>query len=110
MYCFCTYFDQNYLSRGLALYQSLKSHCPSFRLWVLCMDRICYDFLFKLDLPDIHLIRIEDLEKGDDKLIKAKENRTTIEYYFTCTPSLLLYIQDNHPEVDLGSRFLASYR
>jgi len=101
MYYFCTYFDHRYLPRGLALYWSLKYHCPSFRLWVLCMDRACYDILSQLGLSDIHLIALEDFERGDEKLLKAKQNRTPIEYYFTCTPSLLLFILNNYSEVDL---------
>jgi hypothetical protein len=33
--------------------------------------------------------------------LQAKENRSRIEYYFTCTPSLALYILRNYPEVNL---------
>jgi hypothetical protein len=101
MHYFCTYFDHNYLSRGLALYRSLKQHCSSFKLWVLCMDRVCYDVLSKLGLRDVYLIDLEDFEKGDQELLRAKTNRTRLEYYFTCTPSLPLYIFNNHPAVDL---------
>jgi hypothetical protein len=100
MYYFCTYFDSHYLLRGLALYRSLKQHCPSFRLWVLCLDRVCYETLVQLKLPDVHLIALEDFEAGDEKLLRAKKNRTLIEYYFTCTPSLPLFILDRYPEID----------
>lgn len=100
MYYFCTYFDNRYLPMGMALYQSLKKQCPSFQLWVLCMDRTCYDILFKLQLPNVHLIPLEDFEAGDEKLLGAKRNRTLIEYYFTCTPSLPLFILNHYPEVD----------
>jgi hypothetical protein len=100
MYYFCTYFDNRYLPMGMALYQSLKKQCPSFELWVLCMDRTCYDILFKLQLPNVHLIPLEDFEAGDEKLLTAKRNRTLIEYYFTCTPSLPLFILNHYPEVD----------
>ena len=64
------------------------------------MDRVCYETLVQLKLPDVHLIALEDFEAGDEKLLRAKENRSLIEYYFTCTPSLPLFILDHHPEVD----------
>ena len=32
---YCSYFDHNYLSRGVALYRSLQRHAPGARLWVL---------------------------------------------------------------------------
>jgi len=98
---FCTYFDHHYLPRGLALYQSLRRHCPSFELWVLCMDRLSYDVLSQLGLSDVHLISLEDVEKGDEALLRAKQNRSMIEYYFTCTPSLPLYILHHYPEVEM---------
>jgi hypothetical protein len=101
MYYFCTYFDQNYLPRGLALYRSLRAQCPEFKLWVLCMDQTAYEILEKLDLPGVHPLSMEEFELNDELLLSAKQNRTRIEYYFTCTPSLPLYILNNWPEVDL---------
>ncbi|MCP4535633.1 MAG: glycosyl transferase [Chloroflexi bacterium] len=65
------------------------------------MDQECYDILFELDLPDICLIVLEDFEDGDEELVNAKQNRTRIEYYFTCTPSLPLFILNNYPQVDI---------
>lgn len=101
MYYFCTYFDRHYLPRGMALYQSLQDHCSSFQLWVLCMDRESYKVLSRLCLSNVRLIALEDFEKGDKELLRAKENRTLIEYYFTCTPSLPLFLLKNCPELDL---------
>ena len=101
MYYFCTYFDQNYLPRGLALYRSLLEHCPEFKLMVLCMDHTSYEILEKLHLPGVHLLSLEGFERNDELLLSAKQNRSRIEYYFTCTPSLPLYILNNWSEVDL---------
>ena len=98
---FCSYFDGNYVSRGLALYRSLQRHCPEFKLWVLCMDGICFETLTALALPGVHPIALSDFEKGDHDLVAAKQNRTPIEYYFTCSPSLPLFVLDNNPQVDL---------
>lgn len=101
MYCFCTYFDKNYFTRGQALYRSLKENCPEFCLWVLCMDTETHAFLSQMALPEIRLIRLDDFENGDVELINAKNNRSKIEYYFTCTPSLPLFVLNNNPQVDL---------
>jgi hypothetical protein len=98
---FCTYFDRNYLPRGLALYRSLQRHCPGFQLWVLCMDGVCYDALTVLGLPGLQAIALDDYEQGDKDLLQAKQNRTLIEYYFTCSPSLPLFILNHYPRVDL---------
>lgn len=98
---FCTYFDRNYLSRGLALHQSLQQRCPAFKLWVLCMDDGAHRSLTQLNLPEIEPIALQDFEKGDGPLLEAKRNRSQIEYYFTCTPSLPLYILRKWPEVEM---------
>jgi len=100
MYYFCTYFDQNYLPRGLALYRSLREHCPEFKLWVLCLDAETYTVLSQRNLPDMHLITLEEFERDDTELLQAKQNRSVAEYYFTCTPSLPLFILNNVTEVD----------
>jgi hypothetical protein len=101
MYYFCTYFDQHYLDKGLALYASLKKHCSPFRLWILCMDESTYRILTDMQLPQVHLISLSDFERGDAQLLQAKQNRSLVEYYFTCTPSLPLYVMDHNSDVDI---------
>jgi len=65
------------------------------------MDSDCYAILSELRLPNVHLIALEEFEKGDERLLESKKTRSLIEYYFTCTPSLPLYVLNSCPEVDL---------
>ncbi len=97
---FCTYFDHHYLPRGLALYRSLQEQCPDFTLWVLCLDDDAHALLTRLALPAVELIALADFERGDEELLRAKASRSAIEYYFTCTPSLPLYIFAHWPDVE----------
>lgn len=98
---FCTYFDIKYLHRGLALYKSLEMSGESFTLWILCFDDETYEILNSLKLRHAILIRQSEFESGDDTLLSTKENRTRVEYYWTCTPSLPLYILKLRPEIDI---------
>ena len=99
---YCTYFDSNYQLMGLALYHSLveQSREP-FTLWVLCFDEAVHTLLSKLNLPHMRLITQADFEQGDDQLVATKENRSKVEYLWTCTPSLPLYILHQQPEVGM---------
>lgn len=101
MYHFCSYFDRHYVARGLALYRSLARHAGAFKLYVLCMDRQAFAAVRDLDLPNLIPISLDQFEQGDDALLAAKANRTLIEYYFTCTPSLPLYVMNHFPDVDV---------
>ncbi|MFA6224310.1 MAG: hypothetical protein WC647_18575 [Desulfomonilaceae bacterium] len=65
------------------------------------MDDEAYRILRNLELPGINPISLEVFERNDEALKIAKTNRSRIEYYFTCTPSLPLFILNNWPEVDL---------
>ena len=98
---YCTYFDRNYLYRGLALYRSLNRHSPEFVLWVLCFDNTTYEILTHLQLPSLHPISLQAFEADDVPLLQAKRNRSQVEYYFTCTPSLLLYVLNHNRDIDL---------
>jgi hypothetical protein len=101
-YHFCTYFDSNYLTRGLALYQSLRTHCRQpFVLWTLCFDEESYTILSRLALDGIRLIRRTDFEAGDTELAIARGNRNAVEYYWTCSPSLPLYLFQQDPSIEL---------
>jgi len=99
---YCTYFDSNYLLKGVALYQSLDEHSHEpFILWVLCFDDRTYQILYEMALPKMRLIAQKDFEFEDEELLQAKQNRTTVEYYWTCTPSLPLFIFKHNPHIDL---------
>ena len=97
---FCTYFDHNFLPKGLALYRSLRVHCPEFTLWVLCLSEEAHRMLSQLALPGVEPIALGEFEEGDEALLAAKGSRSLIEYYFTITPSLPLYIFDRQPGVE----------
>jgi hypothetical protein len=101
-YHFCTYFDRNYLTRGLVLYRSLVHHCQHpFTLWILCFDAVTYQTLDRFHLPGVNPIALEQFKASDPDLQKAKTNRSLGEYSWTCTPSLPFYILNQLPEVDL---------
>jgi hypothetical protein len=84
---FCTYFDRHYLVRGLTLYRSLQLHANPFTLSVLCLDDFTYQALAQLNLPELQPFALAEFERGDEALLAAKEARTAIDYYFTCSPS-----------------------
>jgi hypothetical protein len=65
------------------------------------MDEVSYRILTDMQLPQVQLISLADFEKDDFQLLQAKQNRSLIEYYFTCTPSLPLYVMDHDLEVDI---------
>jgi hypothetical protein len=98
---FCTYFDRNYLSRGLALHESLLRTCPRpFQLWIAAMDDETHAVLARLRLPGVRPIRLAELEAFDPRLAAAKSNRTKVEYYWTCTSAFLLFVLDRCPEAE----------
>lgn len=97
---YCTYFDHFYLPRALALYQSLKLHSENFSLWALCFDDISYQRLKEQNLPEVRPINHEEFTHGDYQLLAARNNRSLIEYYFTCSPSLPLFVFNNDPSID----------
>lgn len=103
MYYFCTYFDQNYLPRALALYRSMLSQEVDFRLFVLCMDYGTLETLRTLALPKVIPIPLQELEDFYPRLHEAKSTRSKIEYYFTCGPSWIRYLLEQHAEIELIS-------
>lgn len=100
MQWYCTFFDKNYLSRGLALHHSLERHCGAFELWILCMDAETEQTLAKAALRNVRLVSSRELEDADQGLVTAKMNRSRIEYYFTSKASLVLHVLNRCPEAN----------
>lgn len=96
---YCTYFNIHYIHRGLALYRSLERHDRNFTLWILCFDDRTFEILTRSRLPHARLIRRQDFEAGDEALLRAQKNRSEVEYFWTCTPSLPLFIFRQDPSI-----------
>ena len=96
----CTYFDVNYLSRGLALYQSVRRWEPDATLWVLCLDETTFEILQALGLPSLRLVTLREVEGRYPELLSVKSERRLIEYYFTLTPHWPSFVLESYPRVD----------
>lgn len=94
MRTYCTLFDHTYLSRGLALYDSLFRYEKDAVLYILAMDNICYLKLKELNLEYARIICETEFE--NDELKKLKRERGRAEYCWTCTSFLIEYIFDNY--------------
>lgn len=90
---FVTLFDKNYLSRGLALYNSLGKKCDvPFLLFILCMDNESYLYFSEKKLKNISLIKLSEVEAFYPVLLKLKQERSRGEYCWTLTPFSIQYV------------------
>lgn len=99
---YCSYFDRNYLIKGIALISSLNrvSRTP-FTLYAVCLDELTRVILERMALPNVVAVPLHKVEENDEDLLAAKKNRNTVEYYWTLTPSVLLWLFERRPEVRL---------
>jgi hypothetical protein len=86
---FCTLFNSNYLSRGLAMYNSLEKQCADFHLYIFAFDDHCYDTLVALSLRNATIVSLDEFENED--LLAVKTERTAAEYCWTCSSSTIKY-------------------
>lgn len=86
---FCTLFDSNYLTRGLALYESLSKVSSPFHLYVIAFDDNVYRYLKESEFPNLTPVSLLVFE--DESLLKVKPSRTIAEYCWTCTSSAILF-------------------
>lgn len=93
MEAYCTLFNHRYLSRGLALYESLQQHAGEFILYIFAMDDLCFQKLSEFTLPNAVIIPLEEFE--NDELKKVKPLRSLAEYCWTCTPASILYVLEH---------------
>jgi hypothetical protein len=89
MYNYCTLFDSNYLTRGLAMYESLKKHSDSFHLYIFAFDDRSNELLRRLNLEFVTVVSLQEFE--DESLLAIKDSRSAGEYCWTCTPSIIKY-------------------
>jgi hypothetical protein len=98
---FATLFDKNYLPQGLALHQSLQERVSDeSRLFVLALDDEVSRYFAENNPGDPVVFPLADVEAAFPELLQAKANRTAVEYYFTLSPYLPLYIFRKYDEVE----------
>jgi len=101
MHYYCTYFDKNYLSKGLALIQSLTLNSSAFTLYVLCLDDTTNEVIVNLHREEIVPFSLQNIEATYPELVEVKAKRKLVEYYFTLSPFLPSYILRNFEGVDI---------
>jgi hypothetical protein len=102
---FCTYFDSNFVVRGLAMIRSLARHRSApWRIVVLCLDEAVEGILTRMReqepaLAFVDLLPLARLEAEDPALPAVRASRSRVEYFFTCTPVLCRWLLASRPEV-----------
>lgn len=91
-----TLFDKNYLSRALVLYESLLLQPIEFTLYTLCLDDFAYQHFANGQYKNIVPLHINELESADKELTQSKLNRSKVEYFFTISPCLPLYLLNKY--------------
>lgn len=86
---FCTLFNSYYLTRGIALFNSLSRVCSDFNLYVVAFDEETKKNLNNLNHKNLIIISLEEFEDKD--LLEVKKFRTLGEYCWTCTPSIIKF-------------------
>jgi hypothetical protein len=91
---FCTIITAKYLIRGLAFYNSLKTHARDFHLWIYCVDETSYHILNKMKLENVTLLPLAVLEDADIK--RCKKSRKINEFCWTLKAPLVQYVLSNY--------------
>lgn len=94
----CTYFDFNFLPRGLALYDSIRKHNDDFIFYVLVFDEETYTYLIELQYEN--LVVISPGSYNSFFSISPEKFSDRKQYYFSATPNLCLYIFERFGEVE----------
>ena len=71
------------------MYESLKKHSDDFHLYIFAFDDKSYNLLTRLELENTTIISLKEFE--DEELLNIKDDRSTGEYCWTCTPSTIKY-------------------
>ncbi len=88
----CTYFDKNYLAKFLTCRNSILKFEKNSNFYCLCLDDYTYKYLNKKNFDNVNLIKLDEIENHFLDLKYAKKNREKVEYYFTLSPFLPLYV------------------
>ncbi len=95
----CTYFDSNFLPRGLALLDSIEKNSDDFLYYVLALDEKAEQELKALNNKHIVVISLEDYSSYFS--IDRSKFQDKKEFYFSLTPGLCLYVLKKYNDIDI---------
>lgn len=96
---FTTIFDKNYLSRGWALYNSLKKNNSNFKLYIIAIDDIVFEHFNALSDKHITCYKLGDIENEFPELLDLKKQRNHVSYLFTLSPFYPLFVLRKNPNI-----------
>lgn len=87
-----TIFDKNYIPRASVMIASLEKHTINnlSKIFIFALDQEVSNYFS--NRKNIEIININDLEDEFPELLNAKNNRKYVEYIFTLSPFMPLYI------------------
>lgn len=100
----CTYFDRNYLVKGLTMLRSLAEHLPDWKCYVLALDEVTLMTLRRVFMgdPRIDLRSLALLEGEYVDLLNLRARREWKEYIWTLTAPWVEYLFDTVGCLDMA--------
>jgi len=98
MNTYCTIFDSAYLSRALALHESLLRASRSAKLAFFCVDEKASELLARMSLERALIVPHAAFGRG--ALERARATRSRAEYCWTCKPFALLHLAAAAPDTE----------
>lgn len=91
-FTFVTVLDSNYIQYGISLYLSLQQNMSSnnYEFHIICIDKLAYNLLSKLNLQYVIIHKLSDIESSDIKI--ARNNRNYVEFCWTLASFSLNYV------------------
>lgn len=96
---FCTYFDYNFLPRGLTLFQSIKANCPDFTLFLLALDERTEIYLQSKGYNEINIISLKSYKSYFN--VDESKYRSHKEFFFSITPNICLFVLEQNLFIDI---------
>lgn len=87
---FCMVVSRTRLIQAIACFLSLYKTMDNFKVYILCADEKCYEFLKEINLDKIVLVTIYELNRKD--LLEIKASRKLNQYCWTLKPGFIKYI------------------
>lgn len=89
---FCMVVSSTRLVQGIACFLSLCENIDDFKVYALCADNKCYEFLTKINFDKLILVKTSQLNRED--VIRLKKERKLNQYCWTLKPIFIKYIFD----------------